>query len=86
MIEIDLKETPNGETLDFDMTMEILYDHFKNNSIRVFGIRVGEGDVQLKGGYFENSVEVYLPYDHYDMVHVAELINIIESVYKPPLL
>ena len=85
MIEIDLKETPNGEILDFDMIMDILYDHFKYNSIRVFGMRVGEGDVQLKGGYFENSVEVYLPYNHYDMVHIAELINVIERTYNPPL-
>ena len=84
MLSLNLKSEPCGDKLNFYDTMELIYKYFKNKSIRVFGTRIGDGDVQLKWGYFENSIEVYLPYDHYDFMHVSEIIKVIDDIFTPP--
>ena len=69
---------PQGDTLSFYDTTEVIYKMFREKSIRIFGIHgQGDGDVQFQKGYFENSLELYLPDDTYDIAHIAEMIGII---------
>ena len=82
MIPIYLTVEPHGQSMSFDETLDVMYKLFKDKSLRVFGMSGGdEGDVQLKRGFFENSLEVYLPDDVYDIAHVAEIVDIIDQSF-----
>lgn len=78
MIELFFSETPSGELLNFDTIMDMLYKNY--TQIRVFGMRVGEGSVQIKHGFCEKSFDIYLPYDSYYINNIAELCNIIDEL------
>ena len=82
MIPIYLTVEPHGQSMSFDETVDVMYKLFKDKSLRVFGISGGdEGDVQLKRGFFKNSLEVYLPDDVYDIAHVSEIVDIIDQSF-----
>ena len=82
MLPIYLTEEPHGEMLSFNDTLDIMYKLFKDRSIRIFGMSGGdEGDVQLKRGFFKNSLEVYLPDDEYDIAHVAKVVDIVNQSF-----
>ncbi len=82
MLPIYLTDDPHGLMLSFNDTLETMYRLFKDRSIRIFGIRGGDvGDVQLKRGYFKNSLEVYLPDDAYDIAHVSKIVDIVDQSF-----
>lgn len=86
MIDHKFSSERYNQSMVFDDVMDGLYKLFKQRSIRVFGIHAagGVGDLQIKRGYFENSLDVYLPRDEYDLAHVDEMIDMIDQSFLSP--
>ena len=84
MLDYTFRPEYSGNKMTFEDVQYALQHIFKGKWLRVLGIKpidAKEGHVHIRQGWHKQSLNVYLPWDTYDLLQVDQVVEIVDQCF-----